>query len=158
MTYVPPDPNIEKGYSPEAAQAAAQAQIDAEKARQAEVNAANPLDTSEAGMRSRGVGLATDLTSPGGPWHGLPAEAAADSGHPDFAENQRWAIVENAESSWFPVTHDQTANFGDHAENVLGYVQASDDGRKYLQSATVDQATAIGNDIAYRGGYAGYVA
>lgn len=53
----------------------------AEEARRAALPQTE-LDTSDAGLLSRGLALATSMTSPGGPWHGLPPEAANSPSHP----------------------------------------------------------------------------
>ena len=114
------------------------------------------LDTTDAGLLSRGMAPYSDLTSPGGPWHGLPPEAATDPNSPDWAENQRWAVVQG---SFFAATVDGTATIGDHAENVRAYGIPSDpDGQAFMRSISTlpeDQIVAkcveVGNGIAYDG-------
>ena len=132
-----------------------QAEYVEEQAEEAErsKHASLPLAVDEAALRQRGVAFAHDMTSPGGPWHGLSEDQILSD------ENKRWAAVEMASNhSAFLVTADHSSNVGENAENVVGYILPSDSGRVLLRNATLETATQIGNDIAYRGGYTDYVA
>lgn len=108
------------------------------------------------------VGFAptTDMTSPGGPWHGLPAEAATDKNHPDWAENCRWAAVQG---SFFACTFDGSTTVGDHAENVRGFGIPTDEGMAYMRTIStlpedekIRRCIETGNDIVYNGTNVGY--
>jgi hypothetical protein len=137
--------------------AAQAADVEAAAAAEAARVAALPtseLDTSDAGLLSRGMALATSLTSPGGPWHGLPPEAATDPNSADWAENQRWACVQG---SFFAATFDGTGVIGDHAENVRAYgLPTNPDGQAHARSARFPSPSAsrrvqVGNGIAHDG-------
>lgn len=111
-------------------------------------------------MESVGFASPTTLTSPGGPWHGLPPEAATDPSHPDWAENQRWACVQG---SFFVCTVDGSSNIGGHAENVRGFGIPTDEGMGFMrtistlpQDEKVRRCIEAGNDIVYNGANPGY--
>jgi hypothetical protein len=139
-----------------AAQAAdVEAAAAAEAERVANLPPPAPLDTSDAGLYTRGMAPYQDLTSPGGPWHGLPPEAATDPNNPQWEENQRWACVQG---SFFACTVDGTGMIGEQASNVRGYGIPSEEGAAYMRSIShlpedqrVMRCIAIGNGIAYNG-------
>lgn len=114
-----------------------------------EGNPQNPADVDDAELARQGFALATSMTSPGGPWHGLPDGAQNDPNHPDWAENQRWACVEG---SFWACTFDGTTNLGDHAENVRGYGIPTDEGYAYMRNTNPSQAKKVemGNQMAYQ--------
>jgi hypothetical protein len=113
-----------------------------------------------ADLHEVGFAASTEMTSPGGPWHGLPPEAATDPNHPDWAENCRWACVQG---SFFACTFDGTSNVGDHAENVRGYGVPTDEGMGYMRTIStlpedqkIKKCIEAGNDIVYNGANPGY--
>jgi hypothetical protein len=144
---------------------AAQAATVAEQAaaEEARVAALPPteLDTSDAGLLSRGLASWTTMTSPGGPWHGLEPAAATDPTHPDWDENCRWACVQG---SYFEATVDGTTAIGDHAENVRAYgIPQDPEGTGYMRSISalpederIQKCIEQGNVIAYYGNNIGY--
>lgn len=121
---------------------------------------ADPSSVSDEDLLARGLASWTTMTSPGGPWHGLPPEAQYPSS-PDFAENCRWACVQG---SFFVCTVDGTTTIGDHAENVRAFgIPQDPEGTGYMRSiSTLPEAEKIencieqGNLIAYRGDNIGY--
>jgi hypothetical protein len=116
----------------------------------------DPSTMSDEELLARGLSSWTTLTSPGGPWHGLPLEASTDPSHPQWPENQRWACVQG---SYFVCTVDGTSNIGDRAENVRCYgIPQDPNGTGYMRSISAlpeDQRIQMcieqGNLIAYRG-------
>lgn len=107
-----------------------------------------------------GFASSTEMTSPGGPWHGLPAEAATDPNHPDWAENCRWACVQG---SFFACTFDGTTTVGEHADNVRGYGIPTDEGMGYMRTIStlpddqkINECIERGNEIVYNGMNVGY--
>ena len=135
-----------------AQRAQTEAELAAEAARQAALG--NTLDTSDAGLYSRHMAPYQDLTSPGGPWHGLPPEAAIDPNHPDWAENQRWACVQG---SFLCATVDGTDSIGDeHASNVRSWGHPNAEATAILNNeseyfARVAKCIELGNAVAYQG-------
>ena len=139
--------------------AAQKAHADEVAAQEAARRAALPEDVQKGynseDLSSVGFAPTTEMTSPGGPWHGLPAEAATDPNHPDWAENCRWAAVQG---SFFACTFDGSTNVGDKAENVRGYGIPTDEGMGYMRTISTlpeDQKVLhcieTGNDIVYNG-------
>lgn len=113
-----------------------------------------PGSLTEEELLSRGVALASTLTSPGGPWHGLPPDAASNPDSEAWAENQRWAVVESGRSgSWLIVTSDGAAVEPEHAANVIGYAQASEMSQATLKNldpvASEAKALELGNGVAW---------
>jgi hypothetical protein len=115
----------------------------------------DPATMSTEELYARGLAPYSDLTSPGGPWHGLPVEASQNPSHPQWAENQRWACVQG---SFFAYTVDGTSEIGDQALNVRGYGIPTDDGAAYMRSIShlpeaerIQKCIEQGNLIAYRG-------
>lgn len=128
-------------------------------AREAARRAALPEDVrrgfNSEDLSTVGFAPTTDMTSPGGPWHGLPPEAATDKNHPDWAENCRWAAVQG---SFFACTFDGSTTVGDHAENVRGFGIPTDAGMAWMRSIStlpedqkVKKCLEMGNDIVYNG-------
>lgn len=120
----------------------------------------DPSTMSDAELEARGLVPYTDLTSPGGPWHGLPPEAATDPNHPDWAENQRWSCVQG---SLFAYTVDGTGAIGEQADNVRGYGIPTEEGASFMRSIShlpederIAACIKAGNEIAYRGWNIGY--
>ena len=148
----------------EGAAQTAQQQADFAKTQEGytgEAPAAHPSTVSNEELLARGFASWTTMTSPGGPWHGLPPEAAKDPTHPDWDENCRWACVQG---SYFVCTVDGTSAIGDHAENVRAYGIAQDpEGTGYMRTIStlpedqkVQKCIEQGNLIAYRGDNLGY--
>lgn len=111
-------------------------------------------------MEAVGFAATTTITSPGGPWHDLPPEAANDPTSPYWDENCRWSCVQG---SVFACTFDGTTNIGEHAENVRGYGIPTEEGQGYMRSISTlewfDQITKCierGNEIVYNGLNVGY--
>jgi hypothetical protein len=107
-----------------------------------------------------GFAPSTDMTSPGGPWNGLPVEASTDPNHPDWAENCRWACVQG---SFFACTFDGSTTIGDKAENVRGFGIPTEEGAAYMRSIStlppdqkVNECIERGNEIVYNGLNVGY--
>jgi Sec-independent protein translocase protein TatA len=126
-----------------------------------EAPSVDPSTVSDEDLLARGLASWTTMTSPGGPWHGLPLAASTDQTHPDWDENCRWACVQG---SYFVCTVDGTTEIGDHAENVRCYgIPQDPEGTGYMRSiSTLPEEEKIrkcieqGNLIAYRGDNIGY--
>jgi hypothetical protein len=126
-----------------------------EAARRADLTPAERLGHDVNDLHSVGFAPPTEMTSPGGPWHGLPPEAATDPNHPDWAENCRWACVQG---SFFACTYDGSTSIGEHAENIRGYGIPTEEGQIFMRSistlewfAQVSKCIEAGNDIVYNG-------
>ena len=149
------DMSKEEAEKHEAEGAATIAQQQADfAASQASSSSGEGTASSGADLYAVGFAPSTDMTSLGGPWNGLPAEAATDPNHPDWAENCRWACVQG---SFFACTFDGSTNIGDHAENVRGYgIPTEESGQAFMrnisayeQSERVRRCIEGGNDIVY---------
>jgi hypothetical protein len=157
----------EKTIEEKAAEGAAfsaqqQADFEATQASYAgEAPPADPATVSDEELLAVGMAHYSTLTSPGGPWHGLPLEASNDPSHPQWAENQRWACVQG---SFFVATVDGTSAIGEQADSVRAYGIAQDpEGTGYMRTIStlpedekVQKCIEQGNLIAYRGDNPGY--
>jgi hypothetical protein len=126
-----------------------------------EAPAKDPATVSDQDLMNVGMAHYSTLTSPGGPWHGLPVEASNDPNHPQWAENQRWSCVQG---SYFVATVDGTSAIGEQADNVRAYgIPQDPEGTGYMRTIStlpedekVEKCIEQGNLIAYRGDNPGY--